>query len=119
MIIKLIINLSGFSGFFTRANHRGFSSFVARFNRDFDAYPPMQTREDMLRFAIAFALIKARKVVRGLRQGLTEDERYVVADAVVWRLKEHGDPPGCKRIDANEHSRVKNKPLNGPRCAST
>jgi hypothetical protein len=31
----------------------------------------MRTRADMLRFAIAFALIKARKVVRGLRQGLT------------------------------------------------
>ena len=27
MIIKLIINLSGFSGFFTRANHRGDSCF--------------------------------------------------------------------------------------------
>ena len=39
----------------------------------------------MLRFAIAFALIKARKVVRGLRQGLTEEERYAVADAVVRR----------------------------------
>ena len=45
-----------------------------------------------MRFAVAFALIKARKVVRGLREGLTEDERYAVADAVVWRLKEHGDP---------------------------
>lgn len=41
---------------------------------------------------IAFALIKARKVVRGLRQGLTEQERFAVAAAVVWRLKEHGDP---------------------------
>ncbi len=45
-----------------------------------------------MRFAVAFALIKARKVVRGLREGLTGDERYSVADAVVWRLKEHGDP---------------------------
>ncbi len=52
----------------------------------------MRTRADQLRFAIAYALIKARKVVRGLRQGLTEDERYEVADAVVCRLKEHGDP---------------------------
>lgn len=52
----------------------------------------MRTRGDLLRFAVAFALIKARKVVRGLREGLTEDERYAVADAVVWRLKEHGDP---------------------------
>jgi hypothetical protein len=53
---------------------------------------PMRTRGDMLRFAVAFALIKARKVVRGLREGLTEDERYAMADAVVWRLKDHGDP---------------------------
>jgi len=53
---------------------------------------PMQTRGDVLRFAIAFALMKARKVVRGLRHGLTEAERYAVADAAVCRLKEHGDP---------------------------
>jgi hypothetical protein len=52
----------------------------------------MRTRGDHLRFAIAFALMKARKVVRGLRQGLTEQERFAVAYAVVWRLKEHGDP---------------------------
>jgi hypothetical protein len=45
-----------------------------------------------LRFAIAFALTKARNVVRGLRQGLTEQERFAVADAVVWHLKKHGDP---------------------------
>ena len=36
----------------------------------------MRTRGDALRFAIAYALIRARKVVRGLRQGLREDERY-------------------------------------------
>jgi hypothetical protein len=29
---------------------------------------------------------------RGLRQGLTEDERYAVADHVVGQLKERGDP---------------------------
>ena len=52
----------------------------------------MRTRGDMLRFAIAFALIKARKVVRGLRHGLTEEERYGVAAAVVGMLKEYGDP---------------------------
>jgi hypothetical protein len=56
------------------------------------SHQPMRTRGDLMRFAVAFALIKARKVVRGLREGLTEDERYAVADAVVWRLKEHGDP---------------------------
>jgi hypothetical protein len=46
----------------------------------------------MLRFAIAFALIRARKLVRGLRQGLSEEERYLVADDVVHHLQEHGDP---------------------------
>jgi hypothetical protein len=46
----------------------------------------------MLRFAIAFALMRARKLVRGLRHGLSEEERYLVADDVVQRLREHGDP---------------------------
>jgi len=52
----------------------------------------MRTRGDLLRFAIAYALIRARKVVRGLRQGLTEEERYAVADAAVRQLEERGDP---------------------------
>lgn len=52
----------------------------------------MRTRADLLRFAIAFALRGARKLVRGLRQGLTEEERYRVADEVVLRLRQHGDP---------------------------
>jgi len=46
----------------------------------------------MLRFAVAFALRGASKLVRGLRQGLSEDERYRVADDVVYRLQQHGDP---------------------------
>lgn len=46
----------------------------------------------MLRFAIAFALSRARKLVGGLRQGLAEDERYLIADDVVQRLREHGGP---------------------------
>ena len=46
----------------------------------------------MLRFAIAFALRGARKLVRGLRHGLSEEERYRVADDVVQRLQQHGDP---------------------------
>ena len=53
---------------------------------------PMRTRADLLRFAIAYALIKARKVVQGLRQGTSEDERFEAADAVVHRLQERGDP---------------------------
>jgi hypothetical protein len=32
------------------------------------------------------------KLVHGLRQELTEEERYRVADDVVHRLKQHGDP---------------------------
>lgn len=52
----------------------------------------MRTRGDLLRFSIAYALIGARKVVRGLRQGLTEQERYEVADAAVRRIEAHGDP---------------------------
>ena len=50
------------------------------------------TRGDLLRYAIAYALIRARKVVRGLKHGLTEEERYAVADHVVSLLKRHGDP---------------------------
>jgi len=50
------------------------------------------TRGDMLRYAIAFALRRARKIVRGLKEGLTEDERYAVADHVVSQLQERGDP---------------------------
>ncbi len=52
----------------------------------------MRTRGDMLSFAIAFALRGARKLVRGLREELTEEERYRVADDVVHRLRQHGDP---------------------------
>ena len=52
----------------------------------------MRTRGDMLSFAIAFALRSARKLVRGLREEMTEEERYRVANDVVRRLKEHGDP---------------------------
>ena len=52
----------------------------------------MRTRGYALRFAIAYALIRARKVVRGLRQGLSEDERFAVADSAVDELKRYGDP---------------------------
>jgi len=48
------------------------------------------TQGDLLRYAIA--LIRARKVVRGLKHGLTEKERYAVADEVVSQLRQHGDP---------------------------
>jgi hypothetical protein len=32
------------------------------------------------------------KIVRGLKQGLSEEERYAVADQTVALLKERGDP---------------------------
>jgi len=38
------------------------------------------------------ALMGARKLVRGLRHGLSEEERYLVADDVVHQLQQHGDP---------------------------
>ncbi len=50
----------------------------------------MRTRADLLRFAVAYALRGASKLVRGLRQVLTEDERYRVADDVVARLEKGG-----------------------------
>jgi hypothetical protein len=33
------------------------------------------TSGEVLKYAIAFALMRARKIVRGLKEGLTEDER--------------------------------------------
>jgi hypothetical protein len=50
------------------------------------------TRGDVLRYSIAFALSRASRIVRGLKQALTEDERFAVADHVVDQLKQHGDP---------------------------
>jgi hypothetical protein len=50
------------------------------------------TRGDVLRSAIAYALMRARKIVRGLKHELTESERRAVADHVVSQLKERGDP---------------------------
>jgi hypothetical protein len=50
------------------------------------------TRGEVLRYALAYALMHSRKIVRRLKQGLTEDERYTVADHVVSQLKDRGDP---------------------------
>jgi hypothetical protein len=50
------------------------------------------TKGEVLRYAIAFALRRSRKIVRGLKEGLTEDERYAVADHAVAQLKERDDP---------------------------
>jgi hypothetical protein len=50
------------------------------------------TRGEVLRYALAYALMRSRKVIRGLKEGLTEEERYAVADHTVAQLKERGDP---------------------------
>jgi len=55
------------------------------------------TRGEVLKYAIAFALRRASKVVRGLKEGLTEAERFEVADHVVGQLKDHGDPWGLSK----------------------
>jgi hypothetical protein len=52
----------------------------------------MKTRGDLLSFAISFALIGARTMVRGFWRGLTDEERYAVADRAVLEMKKHGDP---------------------------
>jgi len=49
------------------------------------------TRGEVLRYAIAFALRRA-KIIRGLKEGLNEEERFAVADHAVEQLKERGDP---------------------------
>lgn len=52
----------------------------------------MKTKADQLRLAVAYALRDAR--VQGRKGALTEADRYAVADHVVTRLREHGDPWG-------------------------
>jgi hypothetical protein len=57
----------------------------------------------VLRYAIAYALLRARKIGRWHKEALTEEERFAVADHMVSQLKQHGDPwglsdeakPGC------------------------
>ncbi len=51
-----------------------------------------RTRGEMLAHAISFALGNAVKVVRGLRYGLRNDERYQVAERTVEEMKKYGDP---------------------------
>jgi hypothetical protein len=43
----------------------------------------MRTRGELLSSCISFALIGAVKVIRGLRHGITDQERHEVADAAV------------------------------------
>jgi|RhiMethySRZTD1v2_1073278.scaffolds.fasta_scaffold3255695_1 hypothetical protein len=60
-------------------------------------------RGEHLAHSISFALIKAQKVVRGLRLGLTDKERWDVACKTVEHLKEHG---GRWRLNAEDESPV-------------
>ena len=69
------------------------------------------TKGDVLRYAIAFALRRSRKIIRGLKQGLTEEERYAVADHAVAQLKERGDlwrlnEEARQRQDRRQHEEV-------------
>ena len=41
--------------------------------------------------------MKARKIIRGLKESLTEAERYAVADHVVAQLKKRGIPWGLSK----------------------
>ena len=50
------------------------------------------TKGDIFRYAIAFALRRSRKIIGGLKEGLTEEERFAVADHAVAQLKDRGDP---------------------------
>ena len=50
------------------------------------------TKGEVLRYAIAFALRRSHKIICGLKEGLTEEERFAVADHTVEQLKERGDP---------------------------
>jgi hypothetical protein len=52
----------------------------------------MATRGEHLAHCISYALIRARKVVRGLSLTLSKEEREAVADAAVNELRQHGDP---------------------------
>src|SRR6476619_8633583 len=71
------------------------------------------TRGEVLRYAIAFAVRRSRKIIRGLKEGLTEDERYAVADHAVAQLKERGDPWRStrrrRRRSRHRHNRVGRK----------
>ncbi len=49
------------------------------------------TRGELLKHSISYALIRARKVVKGLSLTLSKDERSAVAQRAVEELRRHGD----------------------------
>jgi hypothetical protein len=48
------------------------------------------SRAEMLKFAVAFALMKMK--IHGRKGALTEEQRYEIGDHVVYELKRNGDP---------------------------
>jgi len=64
---------------------------VAAFVRGMFSYCRMTTQGDLLKHSISHALIRAQKLVRDLYYGLSEDERWAVAQATVDELKKDGD----------------------------
>jgi hypothetical protein len=53
----------------------------------------LRNRGDQLKYAIASALARASKVIRGLRTGLTVSEREAVAEVAVNDLRSLADDP--------------------------
>jgi hypothetical protein len=50
------------------------------------------TRGEVLRYAIAFALRRSRKIIRGLKDGLTEEEDTLSPITSSLSSKDRGDP---------------------------
>jgi len=63
----------------------------------------------VLRYAIAFALRRSRKIMRGLNEGLTEEERYAVADHAVAQLNSIAPwlINGCDHTARKRHSQLR------------
>jgi hypothetical protein len=55
---------------------------------------PGHVRGQVLKYTVAFTLMRARKIVRGAKAGLTEQQRYAVVDHAVDQLMQRGDPWG-------------------------
>jgi hypothetical protein len=68
------------------------------------------TRGEVLRYNLAYASIRASKIVRGLRQALTEREHYGRGRTRGGQLKEHGDPWQLSE-EARPRTRVSNSGL--------
>jgi hypothetical protein len=59
------------------------------------------TKGEVLRYAIAFALRRLRNIIRGLKEGLTEEERYSLLSAY---------PPGANIVRSPAASVVRTLP---------